>query len=155
MNRQVKNFMNNYFSSVDTGYPCQIETFCPGLIASSPDTPQVVLELFLISSDTNTLALTAGNPSTPVDALFEMSQHYEPVVKEAVIDNPSTPKEVLFSLAEDPDPDIRYYLAENHNIDPEVLLVLVDDENPYVCARAVDTLSRIKSSAYKQGRVFL
>lgn len=151
--REVKNFMCNYMQHVDTGYPKhsgEIQSFSPGLIASDPKTPPAVLELFLISSDTGIIEKAAGNPSLPVDALTELSQHYDPAVKEAVIDNCRTPKEVLLSLAADPDPDIRYYLAESHNVDDEVILLLCDDENPYVAARANQTWCRISQEMHRR-----
>lgn len=144
MNPKVKNFMSEYMIQVDTHLPFEIESFSPGLIASEPGTPRAILELFLISSDTDILEKVAGNPSTPIDVLAELSEHYESRVKEAVIDNLNTPREILLNLAVDPDDDIRYYLAENHNLDGEVIQILMRDQNPFVADRAERTWSRIK-----------
>lgn len=146
MNPKVKDFMSDYMIKVDTYALSEIEAFSPGIIASDPQTPKAILELFLISSDIDILEKLAANPSTPVDALIELSVHYDSRVKEAVIDNLSTPMEILMNLASDPDDDIRYYLAENHNVDGQVIQYLMQDQNPFVAARASTTWLRISKS---------
>ena len=88
-------------------------------LAQSADTPPEILERIARSSNFDVRWATAGNPSTPLITIW--------------------------TFVADVNPAIRYLVADSSLVSTEVLEVLSEDRDPYVSARALKTLNRLRT----------
>lgn len=87
----------------------------------------------------------AGRDGTDISILLKLAKDKSITVKEALLDKVDLHALVIYDLAHDSNPDVRYQIASNPYVSGRILRMLSEDENPYVAARALNTLERIKS----------
>lgn len=71
--------------------------------------------------------LAAQNPTTPLEALRELTRDSEWSVRQAVAKNPALTAEMLVSLAQDSDRDVRQAVAEHRHTPQAILAELLHD----------------------------
>lgn len=105
-------------------------------------------ELDQLSMDTSVSVRkrVAENPNTPVGVLERLAVDPHWDVRLSVAENPNVPSPLVFALSLDQHDDVRYALAESYKTPVHILQSLTADDNPYVASRAFQTLSVTQSA---------
>jgi hypothetical protein len=115
--------------------------------AGALDTPARELRELAKSAIVAIRRRVAENEITPPDVLQLLSRDPKPEVRIAVGLSLFAPADIVARLIRDEHDDVRHWLASAGYLPLELLEELALDANPYVAARALRTLDRLRASA--------
>lgn len=119
-------------SSVALNDEGTLTEFSQKVLASSPYTTALELEILALNGSPNVKSLVAENPNTPVESFRVLARDESANVRRSVAENPNTPVEGLMRLAGDENEWVKSLVAQHPDASVELLTTLAGDETDMV-----------------------